>query len=372
MVVPANGAQTLTVAQPPGRGGDAPQVMVPFVRAARRQRIPTELDRSVALGASAVQVESFELPAQGWLRGVWLLVEAAGGAGAGAVAAADGPWSVINQIQITDPAGNPLYGPVSGYSVYLTNLFGGYQFVGRPEDDPAFSAVSGTGGNFSFLVYLPLEASMRDGYASLPNQDSSAAYRVSLTQSPSTLVYATAPATLPVVRYRAWVDVWSQPTPVDLAGNPQQQQPPGVGTTQFWTTEVQSSVASYNTLRVRRVGNLYRTIIVIARDASGVRLTNAQLPDPVRWTWDSLILTDQSRLVQASDVARAYGYIASELPTGVQVFQYSDDLDAHPGSELRNALLPTTKATRLEYAGTLGAAGSVTFLLNDIQPVNLP
>lgn len=168
------------------------------------------------------------------------------------------------------------------------------------------------------------------------------------------------------------MDVWSQPTPVDLAGNPQQQAPPGAGTTQFWTTEVQTTVASFNTLRVRRVGNLFRTIIVVLRDASGVRLANAGLPDPTRWTWDSLVLTDQSRLLQSSDIARIYGYVAAELPAGVQVFSYTDDLDGHAGWELRNALLPTTKATRLEYSGIIGTAGSATFLLNDVQPVNLP
>jgi len=368
-----NGQQTMQLASPPGRGGDTPQILVPFVRAARRQRIPTELDRAIQLTGSSVQVESFEVPAQGWLRGIWLLVEASGGTGVGAVAAADGPWSVISSVQITDPAGNPIYGPLAGYSAYLSNYFGGYQFVGRPEDDPAFSAVSGTGGNFSFLLYLPIEASGRDAYGALPNQDSSAAYRVNISQAPSTQVYATPPATLlPVVRWRAWVDVWSQPTPVDLAGNPQQQSPPGAGTTQFWTTEVQTTVGSFNTLRVRRVGNLFRTIIVVLRDAAGARLVNTALPDPTRWTWDSLVLTDQSRVLQASDIARIFGYTAAELPAGVQAFTFTDDLDGHAGYELRNALLPTTKATRLEYSGTIGTAGSATFLLNDVQPVNLP
>lgn len=369
----SNGTQTMTLATPPGRGGDAPQVMVPFVRAARKQRIPTELDRSIQISASTVQVDMFELPAQGWLRGIWVLVEATGGVGAGVVAAGDAPWSAIGTIQVTDPAGNPIYGPVSGYSLYLSNLFGGYQFQGRPEDDPAFSAVGASGGNFSFLLYVPIEASARDAYGALPNQDSSAAYRVNIAQAPTAQIYTTPPATtLPTIRWRAWVDVWSQPTAVDLAGNPQQQQPPGAGTTQFWTTEVQTTVASYNTLRVRRVGNLFRTIVVVYRDASGVRLVNTALPDPVRWLWDSLTLTDQSRVLQFSETARQYGYIAAELPAGVQVFTFTDDLDGHPGYELRNALLPTTKATRLELQGTIGTAGNVTFLLNDVQPVSLP
>jgi hypothetical protein len=156
---------------------------------------------------------------------------------------------------------------------------------------------------------------------------------------------------------------------MNLAGQPQQQQPPGAGTVQFWTREVNAIVAGRNTTRIKWVGNLFRNMVLITRDAGGVRVASNTLPDPIRVVWDNLTLTDEGRQIR---LQKQESFLDGfTVPAGVYVYSFCDDLDGQSGHELRNALLPTTVATRLEIDGTWAVAGSLTVLINDILPVNL-
>lgn len=348
----------------------APSPVVPFVKGAQEQRVPTEADESLLITAASRQVGSFELPATGWLRSVIVRVEATGGTGAVAVAAADAPWNVIDSIVLTDPAGNEIFGPLSGYELYLANKYGGYAFGGHPKDSPAFTNVAVT-GDFEFLLRVPVEASLRDGYGSLPNQDSSAAYRLRIVQADSASIYTTNPTTLPTVRYRAWAEVWTQPTSEDLAGVPQAQMPPGVGTTQFWTREQHNVPAGNSQPRIRRVGNHLRTLIVVHRNAAGARVANLANLAPSLY-WDGLALLDEDLDLRRHAMFEEFGYTEAEIDedAGVLVYSFGHDLDGKHGQEMRNGLLPTTKATNLQYRA-LFAVGSATFLINDVQKVGL-
>src|SRR5690606_36560852 len=117
------------------------------------------------------------------------------------------------------------------------------------------------------------------------------------------------------------------------------------GTLQSWTREINALVSGQNTVRVKRVGNLFRNLVLITRDASGDRVANSVLPDPIRVQWDSLTLYDEGRELRLTKQENQYGGVA--LPNGVICYTFCDDLDGRPGHELHNALLPTTPATRL-------------------------
>jgi hypothetical protein len=251
----------------------------------------------------------------------------------------------------------------------MSNFTGGYTDQLDPTTWAPYSAID-TNGDFTFLLYVPIEASARDGYASLANQDSSAAYRLRISMADETAVYATSPGTtLPDVRFQAWVDLWTQPTATNLAGQPQQQVPPGSGTLQFWTREVNAVVLGRNTIRVKRIGNLFRNLILITRDVNGVRVASNTLPDPIRIMWDNLTLYDEGRQIRLAKQESFLG--GNAVPAGVYVYSFCDDLDGQSGFELRNALLPTTVGTKLEADGSWAAAGSLDVLINDILPVNL-
>lgn len=364
---PAPAALASETARPAGREG-APTPTVPFVRASQRQTLFANVDQSRTPTAASQLVGVFEMPASGFLRRIAIAVTASGGTGAAAVYQADAPWSIIEQISLEDPSGRPIFGPVSGYELFLANFAGGY----TDQLDPATWApyvAPATNGNFTFMLFVPVEASQRDGYASLTNQDSSAAYRLRIQMSPLISVYSTNPTTIPSVRFQAWADLWTQPTAANLSGQAQQQTPPGSGTIQFWTREVNALVAGRNTVRVKRVGNLFRNLILVVRDAPGARVASNTLPDPIRIQWDNLTLYDEGRDLRLQKQESFLG--GNTVPAGVYVYSFCDDLDGQSGFEMRNALLPTTVATRLEIDGTFAVAGSLTVLINDILPVNL-
>lgn len=367
--MPTPSALATQTARPEGRQS-APTPVIPFVRAANRQTLDAGIDVSRLLVAGSQQIGVFEIPATGFLRNITVLVTASNGdAGLATVAAdPDAPWSVIDQISLEDPAGQPIFGPVSGYEFYLSNWAGGYEDQVDPATWAAYSAVD-TDGDFRFLLHVPVEASLRDGYGSLVNQDSSAAYRLRVTLAGSAEVYTTPPDTLPSVRVQGWVNVWTQPTPTNLMGQPQEMAPPGSGTVQFWTREINPVVSGNNALRVKRVGNLVRNFVLVVRDSSGDRVASTTLPDPIRILWDTLMLQDVGQVALLTRMEAQYNGVAA--PAGVYIFTYCDDLDGKPGCELRNALLPTTPATRLEFQGSFNAAGSLTVLINDILPVGL-
>ena len=365
--MPAPNALASQTAAPEGRQ-DAPLPSVPFVRASQKQTLFANVDQTRTITAATQQVGVFELPASGFLRHIPVLVTGIGAAGINGLAEADGPWSVVEQITLEDPSGRPIFGPVSGYEWMLTNLVGGYFDQSDPATWAPYTAI-GADGAFTFLLYVPVEASPRDGYASLANQDSSAAYRLRISMADTTAVYSTPPTILPDIRFQAWVDLWTQPTATNLAGQPQQQVPPGSGTIQFWTREVNALVAGRNTLRVKRVGNLFRNLVLVTRDAADVRVASSTLSDPIRIMWDNLTLTDEGRELRLMKQESFMG--GSSIPAGVYVYSFCDDLDGRQGFELRNALLPTTVATKLEVDGMWAAAGALTVMINDILPVNL-
>jgi len=105
------------------------------------------------------------------------------------------------------------------------------------------------------------------------------------------------------------------------------------------------------------------------RDATGARVASATLPDPIRVQWDNLTLYDEGQNVRLQKQKSFLNGIT--VPAGIYVYSFCDDLDGQNGFELRNALLPTTIATRLEIDGSFTVAGSLTVLINDILPVNL-
>jgi len=351
-----------TTAPVPADGQTVAVQPQPFVRGAYEHVEPMPLDVTTTLGNQTL-LGLFDVPAFGFLRSILLLVQATGGTGAAAVYKEDAPWSVLQEVLLSDVNGAPLVGPYSGYELYLIGKFGGYVGASDPTRSPYYSAPS-TAGNFSFLVRLPVEISGRDALGALPNQNASQTYKLRVTQAATADVMSTPSTTLPSVRVRGYIEAWSQPMPTDLLGRPVAATPPAMGTTQFWTKQVFNNAQGFATNRLARVGNLTRNIILVYR-VSGARSTTA-FPDPISFYLDSKLLTNQPRLLQQHYMAERN--VGSTIDTGVAVFDFCHDFDGFVGSEMRDQLLPTTQATRLEFQGDWSSAGTLTVLTNDIAP----
>lgn len=349
-----------------GKDGEK-QLVLPnaFTRAAR-EHTETFYDKTHAdFGANEIQAGPIDVPAFGYLRNLVVKVTATGGAdGLAAVAKhEDGPWSIFRSISLQDTNGADLFAPMDGYAAYLANVYGAYAFETDPATSPVFADIDdATDGNFSFFLRIPVEICQRDALGALPNQQSNATYKLRYTLAPASAVYAVAPDTLPDVRVQAYLEAWTQPPAVDLAGMPNMQEPPARGTVQNWTRQQINVQAGVQKHRLTRTGNLIRNLVMVFRTLTD--RDTANFPASVRLELDGYPLHNQLD----RDLLRHYMWERYSVvpPAGVFVFDFTHDLDGRPGNEMRDLWLPTTQGTKLEIEGNFGAEGVLDILTNDV------
>jgi hypothetical protein len=350
-----------------------PTIMrAPFVFGAREKVEPAFPDVNATMTTAAQQLGPYPVAAGGFLRHILLLVTVTTAGNAATVAfKEDAPWSMFDEVTLLDVNGNPIFGPVSGFDCYLSNLIGGYSNQGDPSQSSLYSVTTGagaTGGSFTFLMRIPVEIVMREGLGSLPNENSAAAYQVRLTLAASTNVYSTAPTTLGSVNVKAYVESWTVPPPVTVTGRPQDDQPLGLGTLSMWSKTVVNLSAGSQTVRFPRMGNWLRNLIFIFRDTTPVR--SATVPgSSLRLMWDQYELLNLDPRVLRHYMSERYRFTSAQLPTGVYAMDMTREMDGQPGQELHALWLPTTQATRMELQLVAGAAGTVSILTNDVIPV---
>ena len=360
------------------------QSALPFTSSARRHREQMALANAVISPSTntfpAQTVPEQAIPAYGFLRGLWLRVVAAGGTGAGAVGAADAPFNVLGAVSITDPDGAPIYSVNSGYTGYIIHKYGGYlngAGIVDPKLDNFFANVSGTGGNFQFQLWLPLEISMRNGLGALPNTDSGKQYKLNIQTNPSSTVYTTPPATTaPTVTLTAFIDCWTQPPTTDVLGRALTRVPPVVGTTQYWSRQsIPVNAGQSNGQTFGRVGNIVRGWIFIYRNAAGVRQTSigGNWPNPAiiyrdGYNYDVIEVNNWQEEIALRYGLTAAGDAAGGFDNGVFPYMFIFDLDMTPGNEIRGQYWPTLQSSRIELDGTYGVAGTLEVLTNDIAP----
>lgn len=346
------------------------QVNVPFTAAAHEHVELAALDIGPVLGAAQVQRAPIEVPAYGFMANLCLEVTLSGGSLGAGVLGADFPFNVLQNVQLLDTNGAPIFGPLDGYSLYVINKYGGYSY----RQDPRLAVGYDGTINGKFFLRVPVQITRHNAYGSLANQNAANSYKLQYTFNTATGVaatapFSTAPTTAPAVTVRAHLEAWSQPAGTDLAGRPQQTQPVGHGTTQFWTGFTKAVAAGQNNTLFSRVGNAVRGWIIIARNASQVRADNV-FPDPFLLQWDARNLTGETqnlRIFKQEDACQA----PSTRDAGVFTFMYNNLFLGHAGDEEPNLWLPTVQASRIELQGVSGASGTLTILTNDIAPATV-
>lgn len=355
---------TIATAAPRG-GARAPAgALVPFARAAHHVVEGPFLDRTLTPGSAEQAIGPVDVPARGYMRHLVLLVTGSGGAVGGGTVSADFPFNVFREISLQDPNGTNYFGPLSGFSAYLANKYGGYSFQGDPQAAPEYS------GSFaapSFIIRVPVEITAHDGYGSLVNQNAAAAFKLSLRVAPLSDLISGGTPTAPTVRIRAYLEAWTQPLAQDPFGRAQETEPPGHPTAQYWSSFTEDMASGMQTIRLQRVGNLYRVLILVFRNTSGVRAES--LPDPIRITWDARDLYNEALAYRRRLM---YEHFGRSHDTGVLVYDWISDGEGHAGDELRNSYLPTESGTRLEVVGSFGASGTLEIITNDIAPAGAP
>jgi hypothetical protein len=360
--------------------------VTPFIRASQLHREGAFFDKTVTLTANSADLGSITVPAYGYLRNIVIQVEASGGAGA-ATFAEDGPFTALQNIYLSEPNGATIAQFSSGYNLFLANKYGGY--VPAPYADPRYSTAftaNTTGGNFSYILRVPVELNPRDGLGSLPNQNAASSYTLRLTLAGNGTIYSSVPATTqPNVRVRLYLEAWDQPE-VSTNGIANQTTPPAMNTTQFWSEQIFPVNSGQQTIRLTRMGNYIRNLVFVYRRSAGTRANGeADWPDPLTLYWDTRPLDLVAKLQWRNQVHERYGYgyntestaggsttagvadTPGQYDNGVFPYDFCHEFDGNVGYENRDLWLPTLSSTRWELQGNFANAGTLTVLTNDVS-----
>jgi len=372
------------------------------VNFARASKWHTEISNTVTVGTltASSQILNLPLSSYGYLSGIFVTCSGTGGSNSGAVFFEDGPWSVLQQIQLSDVNGVPIF-QMSGFHAMLAAKYGGYRLfpfdgvlnpyaaaANRTQFGSSFftcaaPGVSNSNSNFFFILPIWLEFGV-DGLGCLPNMDASARYNLQLTIAPAASVnattgpvYTTGPSTFPSLAVTVEVICRSQPPQQDMFGNINSVAPPAVGTVQYWTTQTAPGLAlGANTIQLTRVGNLIRNQIFVWRNSNGTRTSAestgpgaADVPGIFEYDWDA----GQRYTMNLTSLRAMNGYMVYGMDTYPGVLQLPNTLDPDKiaVSEYGDEWLGTVGATKLtlRYTNATGG-GSLSILTNDIVPAS--
>src|SRR5215472_15796579 len=333
---------------------------VPFTRMSRQMQILGPVSAGLPFGALFTpQIK----PAGGYIRYYPLYIAATGGTGTAAIASADAPWNVIQNIFLRDPFGQPII-QADGYSLFLIDLYGGQSgslnFGNNDGTLPSFVAPLTT-GNFQFRLHLPLELDS-SAYCSLPAMNAASQPSIWVQTNPASVVYATQPTGVPTLTLELDEEFWA--APVD---NPQFA-PPDVGSSAQWSvTKAPTSIAASQFQRVilPRVGTYTHTIILVLRDSSATAARVDAFPSTDLSFWvDGVPPLYETNLERYDKMYAAFGVTR---PTGVIVYTFRDSVQsAVSTADTYDLLLPTSPATLLEVGGTWGSGGTTPYNLYQI------
>lgn len=367
----------------PASNGGAIVPVVPFIRASAEHREPIfDVTKSLS-AAGSQQLGVFDVPAYGYIRNIVLVVTATGATGG--TFGEDGPFNVLSNLALTEPNGAVLSQFDTGYHAMLANKWGGYQdSIGTDlRSSPAFT--TDAVGNFNFVLRIPVEISAREALGALPNQNSAASFKVRCDLSTGAAAAGNLYSAItlqPSVRVRAYLEAWDQPEN-SVAGQSNQITPPAMNTTQFWTAQQFNVSAGAQQVRLTRVGNYLRNLIMVYRRGGTSRANgHTDMPDPTTLFLDTRPLDVIERNQWLHQMYQRTGWggratagsltasvaldVAGGLDAGVFVYDFMHEFDNTLGRETRDLWLPTIGSTRLEVQGTFANAGTLTVLTNDV------
>lgn len=354
------GAQT----NPPGKG------LRPFRQAALLKRATGTTDTLAAITIAAQPLGNRVIEGSGFLRYVDLDIVATAAGNAAAVAyAGDAPWSALQSV-VFQATGTDIIN-LTGYSLYLCNLYGGFGLVDPAVslDPTVYNLVAGagaTGGSFRARLRVPLAINDRSLMGFLGNQSQATKYEMPLVMAPDAAIYTVNPTALPPIQVTRNLGFCTVPAPVDGYGM-RQEQVPGHYTVVHTMFQVQSeAAATTGAARVnhylRGIGNTMRYTIVVFRNAAGARV-DAMLPvDIGLYIGEDPIFTESS----ADRRQIMHDQFGFDSPPGVLVYTWDDDFNARAGFGLGDDFIDSKNITnmqfRFSYPAFGGGPGTVTFI----------
>lgn len=381
---PGTGPAPASLARSPMASAPAAPAAIPFTRGSSLATMQ-DATRSYTAGAS----DQIQLQTNSFLENLVLDFSLTTSGNSASVAfAEDAPWSVIQSIELSDPANQAIITPISGYGLYLLNKYlPDTDCFFDPQMDPNYSAVTGTGatgGSFSFRLVVPVEHRKRDALGAVNNSAANQRYLLTLNiiQAFSSL-YSTAPTTeATTLSLKITQAYWTSPpaTVTTSAGSsPVSQTPAGLGTVGFVRYETHTDVSGGGEpqIQLSNVGDYLSSIIFVLRSSTGAR-DAADWPSVFNWWVNGFQVHALPTNYYQRQLARFYGYTAAigtpgGLDTGVfPLYQLYSLFDRAANFDPANQYLPTDATTKLQILGSTwgSGAGKLEVFTRAIRPVS--
>jgi hypothetical protein len=353
-----------TVPRKPQTTAVASAAGVPFVRLARKAQIQGFATAGNAFGSLITQPLK---AVGGYLRGFFLTVQAVGGTGVAAVAAADAPDNVISALLLRDPLGQPIIQVDSFGLRLIMNYSGQFGMAGfqDPHALPSYSAIAVT-GNFTIRFYIPIELDS-SAYCTLASLNASAVPTLTLQIAPTATVYSTPPTGVPTLTITCNQLYWAAPVGAPDTG------PPDIGSSAQWSQSIAFQAppsAAYARVVLPRVGTYIHTLILVVRDSTGARVDVWPLNDITLFV-DGVPLIFRSEGEHYDQMFVNFGLGKF---TGVLWFTFRTAVQQLVGeADTHDELLPTTPATLLELGGVwqtiTNQPAQITVYTGELYPV---
>lgn len=352
----------------PASGAQTPDPLR-FTAGARERVDGVFYDETRTVTTTNVVFPEAKVPVGNWLAYVDLIVTISSTGNSATVALqADAPWTLIGELTFIDAGGNTV-DSLTGYNLYLMNLLGGFTFQTDPVASPAYSALTtgagGTAGSGAFVLRLPVEVINRDAIGAYPNGASNAAVRIGLTAAPLLSTYSTVPNGTVSMNVKMISCGYVLPAVGSPSGRPYAEAPTGAGLFQQWSNITYDvTTGGVRTIPHVRKGQVYRTLIIVARTAAGARSDTA--------ITDLAFLVDEIATIKGpwSYLKHAtwqkHSIAAANLPAGVIQVSYAHDWDGKMGGELRDGWVPTQPGSKVEIQTTASVTATLTVITNEI------
>jgi hypothetical protein len=375
-------APTGTPTKKPAQQGKTPVLQRAFLAGTRRVDKST-YDVTKQMTTSTQQYPPYEVDPNGYYRGAYLLVEAVVPStnSAAVTVTANAPSNILDVVQFNDQDNRPILGPWTGFDLEMAVKYGGYSFVDDMRQNPGVFVTpvlgaGATGGNTSFVLWLPVEMVPRTGLGSLANKNANAVYTIQVTLAASTSVYGVAPTALPNVRLRIQDVGYMEANATDSRGNPVNAVPPGLNTLQYWSKQTYTLTAGAVSFRLQGLDSFIRNFIFILTDASNSRTQgDLDFPDPFTLQYEQVQPINRIRGIWRHMIGQHFGYngtidLAGGRNSGVYPEWYTQDFGHKPGWETGLSYLPVSAATPVNLSGTITGSGlhTLTVLANKIVP----
>lgn len=204
-------------------------------------------------------------------------------AGAGGTVLGDAPFSVFNQLDLTNVDGSEILYNMGGFAYYASEKYF-RPWLTDPSRRYDFQAASATSAG-SFTISLQPEIRFTAGV--LANTDTRSQYRFDYSLNGASLYSAI--TTYPTVAVIPYMDAWAQPDAQDLQGTPNQPVPPGVNlqTKRRHQIFTLNANGSDNILLSTLTGNAIRGMLIITRSAAAGNPRVDAFTDPIYWQLDN-------------------------------------------------------------------------------------